>query len=424
MAELKPYDPSKPFITFNLPTREELIAATLGLIPGYRALKNFNDNPEGPISETLDLAAEDLIPLYGSLIKPAIKGEDVDTEQALKEAALFGIPMPYTKFPKGHPRAGEAIPNNLKEALSNDSWKSTKSGWKNNNKPRKLYANPADTRIIVAGDDRAAKGTAAHRISTRNQINANQIARDPLNNNVVVGPFNKGGTAANVVNNEGAQAVNTNRIAYGDRNHGRNTGAMGYQGEMYDPKRKPIDYTEYGPFEWQADPYSNKLDNIINEQENKWNFLINETRPDKSGKRPISKEEGMRIAIEQGRPDIADRIALDTEPKIPVAKGPKYPSYYTRVTKDYKNELNPREKFMDASNRAVEKELREFIGTYADNPVMFEKIANHYGLKDILEDYNANPQKWIDYQKEIYRRRQQREAVNAKHDRLYKRDIK
>ena len=47
MAELKPYDPSKPWISINLPTKEELIAATLGLIPGYRALKNMYDNPEG-----------------------------------------------------------------------------------------------------------------------------------------------------------------------------------------------------------------------------------------------------------------------------------------------------------------------------------------------------------------------------------------
>ena len=93
MAELKPYDPSKPWISVNLPSKEELIAATLGLIPGYRALKNMYDNPEGPISETLDLAAEDFVPLYGSVVKPAINGGDIDAEQALKEAAIFGIPM-------------------------------------------------------------------------------------------------------------------------------------------------------------------------------------------------------------------------------------------------------------------------------------------------------------------------------------------
>lgn len=77
---------------------------------------------------------------------------------------------------------------------------------------------------------------------------------------------------------------------------------------------------------------------------------------------------------------------------------------------------------MDVSNRSVEKELREFIGAYADNPVMFEKIANHYGLKDILEDYAANPDKWLDFQKEVKYRRYQREAVNARHDKQYRRN--
>lgn len=128
MAELRPYDPSKPWISVNLPTKEELIAATLGLIPGYRALKNMYENPEGPFTETLDLAAEDLVPLYGSLIRPAIKGEDIDAEQALKEAAIFGIPMPYTKFPKGHPKAGET-PRYSEKAITNadDTYLNTKT---------------------------------------------------------------------------------------------------------------------------------------------------------------------------------------------------------------------------------------------------------------------------------------------------------
>lgn len=149
MAELKQYDKSKPWISVNLPTKEELIAATLGLIPGYRALKNVYDNPEGPISETLDLAAEDFIRLYGSLIKPAINGDDIDAEQALKEAAILGIPMPYTKFPKGHTKAGEPIPNNLKEGLGNAGWSTVKQSWKPDSKRprRKLYANPEDMRF-------------------------------------------------------------------------------------------------------------------------------------------------------------------------------------------------------------------------------------------------------------------------------------
>jgi len=113
MAELRPYDPSKPLISVNLPTKEELIAATLGLIPGYRALRNMYDNPEGPVTETLDIAAEDIVPLYGSLIKPAIKGEDIDAEQALKEFALFG------SQPGGPSRALGSLPIKLNKSKLN-----------------------------------------------------------------------------------------------------------------------------------------------------------------------------------------------------------------------------------------------------------------------------------------------------------------
>lgn len=417
---MEPYRPNEPFIKLKLDGSllDRMVEAG---IPLTRALQYFRDNPEGSALETLDLVAEDIVPEYRNLIKPALTGEDIDWESAAKEAAIFGIPMPYTRFPKG-PKAGEAIPNNLKDALSSASWSSTLSGWRTGNHPRKLYADPTKTKIIRSGDELAARGTAERRMSTRNQIGANQELRDPLTESSVVGPFNRAGTASNVVNTQGTNMLNTNRAAYGERNHGRNTGAQSYQGEMYDPRRQPIDYNDYGPFAWESDPYTSKLNNVINEQENKWNFLINETRADRFGNRPISKEEGMRIALEQGRPDIAERIAADTEPKIPITKGPKYTSYYTRVSKDYKNEPNPREKFMDVSNRSVEKELREFIGAYADNPVMFEKIANHYGLKDILEDYAANPEKWLDFQKEVKYRRYQREAVNARHDKQYRRN--
>lgn len=101
---MEPYKPNKPWISVNLPSREELIAMAMGLIPGGRALKNMYDNPEGPISETLDLAAEDLVPLYASLIKPAIKGEDVDWNTAGKEAALnaFALPVFLRNSKKGY----------------------------------------------------------------------------------------------------------------------------------------------------------------------------------------------------------------------------------------------------------------------------------------------------------------------------------
>lgn len=90
---MEPYKPNKPWISVNLPTREELIAMAMGLIPGGRALKYYHDNPEGPISKTLDLATEDLVPFYANLIKPAVKGEDINLRNNLIEAALIGLPL-------------------------------------------------------------------------------------------------------------------------------------------------------------------------------------------------------------------------------------------------------------------------------------------------------------------------------------------
>ena len=184
------YDESKPIVSFNLPSKEELIAELLGLIPGGRALKNFHDNPESPASETLSLAAEDVVPLYG-----AIKN-DADLEDILKEAAIYGIPMPYTKFPKGHPKAGEAIPNNLKEGYGN-RWRDIKWYWKNNHKQaRKLYADPNAINY---------RGNKEGGLSTRTRVGATQNVRGDVN--TPAGPYQRTNIGSNVVS-EGAQARN------------------------------------------------------------------------------------------------------------------------------------------------------------------------------------------------------------------------
>lgn len=101
---MEPYNPNKPWLSVNLPTREELIAMAMGLIPGGRALKYYHDNPEGPATETLDLAAEDLVPLYASLIKPSIQDEDIDWNTAGKEAVInaFALPVFLRNSNKGY----------------------------------------------------------------------------------------------------------------------------------------------------------------------------------------------------------------------------------------------------------------------------------------------------------------------------------
>lgn len=414
MAELKPYDPSKPWISVNLPTKEELIAATLGLIPGYRALKNFHDNPKGPISETLDLAAEDFVPLYGSLIKPAIKGEDIDAEQALKEAAIFGIPMPYTKFPKGHPKAGEAIPNNLKEALGRGGWATAKTNWKNN-KPaaKKLYADPNDM-----------YGNSRGRMSTRSRVNTTAEARTPVD--VPAGPYQATNTGSNLVN-QGQQLMNTNTVRTGGRS-GKLKGTNVWQGDMYPPGRSLARLEEYGPYVWDKATdqreYIRKLNDVINENENKWEYLINKTRTKlPEGSSPMArlrssaivpKEDIVSIALAQGRPDIAARVMADNEPRMATMAGslnynPRFNSY---ISNQRGSGIKDNAKWKDIGNRQVEKELREQFSQLPEDDLMRYKFADYYGVPDLYNDWKANPEYWKEFRKKTAARRHNRELSN------------
>lgn len=408
MAELRPYDPSKPWISINLPTKEEIIAATLGLIPGYRALKNFHDNPEGPISETLDLAAEDLVPLYGSLIKPAYKGEDIDTEQALKEAAIFGIPMPYTKFPKGHPKAGKAIPNNLKEGLDNRGWAAAKYQLKKGR--RKLYADPEARRTQYSD------GNMEGGLSTRSRVNATTDARELVD--VPAGPYRETNTGSNVVN-RGQQAINNNTVPVNQRSQGILNGARGWQGDMYPPGRSLRKDDMYGPFQWE-DKYSRKLNNVIDENENKWEFLINKTRPTPNGANVIPKQDIADIAIAQGRPDIAERVMNDNKPKL--STNPGYPNYDKRF-KSYianqKGELKDNAKWKDVGNRQVEKELREEFASLPEDPDIRFRFADYYGVPDLYESWMNDPLLWAKHKNDTQTNRYFRESSNRSKRRLY-----
>lgn len=97
----EPYDPNKPIISIKPKSKEEILQMLISLIPGGRALKNMHDNPEGPATETLDLLAEDVVPGYYNVIKPLAKGEKVNVNDALKEAALIAMPVP--KGTRGKP---------------------------------------------------------------------------------------------------------------------------------------------------------------------------------------------------------------------------------------------------------------------------------------------------------------------------------
>ena len=403
------YDESKPMVSFNLPSKEELIAELLGLIPGGRALKNFHDNPEGPASETLSLAAEDVVPFYGA----AKNGADV--EDILKEAVMLGVPMPYIK----HPKTGQTIPSNLKEALGYDGWATAKSGWKPNTsvKPKKLYtAETLPNRYVTSEDWGKGEGLA-----TTHRVNRNQVV---IPAEQVFGPHRHTNTGANI-QNQGQQAMNTNKIAVNDNRPPREyTGAKGWQGDMYPPGRSLRKDDFVGPQQWE-DKYSRKLDAAIDENEYKWEYLINKTRPqiDTRGrnitKGLLPKEEATNIAISQGRPDIAQRILNDNKPRIKTTDDKRFQSYAT-----LENNLGQGiSKWKDIGNRVVEKELRETFATLPNDPDIRYRFAEHYSVPDLYQSWINDPLPWEKLKAETEYNRYKREAANRYRDRRYQRNI-
>lgn len=84
-------EPGEPIVKFNLPkSTSEFLGRLAGAgIPFSTFLKEFNDNPEGPVTKSIDKEAQNL-PFYSSLVRPILKGESPDFEMAAKEFALAG----------------------------------------------------------------------------------------------------------------------------------------------------------------------------------------------------------------------------------------------------------------------------------------------------------------------------------------------
>lgn len=395
------YDESKPMVSFNLPPKEELIAELLGLIPGGRALKNFHDNPEGPASETLSLAAEDVVPFYAA----AKNGADV--EDILKEAAILGVPMPYIK----HPKTGKPIPNNLKEGLGYQGWHVAKASWKNNNRPRKLYKEDKIPAKYINPEE-WGKGEG---LATTHRVNRNQIA---VPAEQVFGPYRNTNTGANI-QNQGQRAINTNAVRTNGNHKKTINGDMAWQGEMYPPGRSLRKDDFVGPQQWE-DKYSRKLDAAIDENEYKWEYLINKTRPVSRGRGgPIPKEDIIDIAMKQGRPDIAQRVVNDNKPRIPDKADKKLHSYgvHQAISK-FSNE-----QWKDMGNRQIEKELRETFASLPNDPDIRYRFAEHYGVPDLYQSWLNDPLPWEKLKEDTKINRYFREVSNRYNDRKYQRNI-
>lgn len=400
---MEPYREDKPFISIDTETSllDRLLQAG---IPFTRALKYYRDNPEGSALETLKLAAEDVVPFYGTY------RNDGDISDYAKEAAMLGVPMPYTKFPKGHPKAGEAIPNNLKEALGYNGWANAKSYWKHNHPfAKKLFADPSDMRYRAVSKEEGLSTTSRAR-RTYDEVTPVEVP---------AGPYQATNTGSNV-QNRGGRASNTNAVRYTISGGSPLKGARAWQGDMYPPGRSLRKDDQYGPFQWE-DKYSRKLNDVIDKNEHKWEYLINQTRPILQGKyagKQLPKETAIEIALKQGRPDIAERIRLDDKPRVKSNTGE-----FQSITAEQTNSKLSNEEFKDIGNRQVEKELREEFASLPEDSDIRYRFADYYGVPDLYQSWMNDPLLWAKYKNDIQRLRNNREANNRFKDRKFGRTI-
>lgn len=403
---MEPYREDKPWIRFNPDAMKQSILETILSIPGARAIKYYHDNPEGSATETLALLAEDLVPFYGNY------RNDGDWSDYAKEAAMLGVPMPYIR----HPKTGAQIPNNLKEGLGSKGWSTTKYGWKHNIRPRTLYKDvedmPHTSSPILRGSEEG--------LSTRYRDNSARLRNTP---NTVHGPFRNTDTGSNMLG-EGGQITNTNTVPTVDivgvrpREDHIYRGTDGWAGDMYPAGRRLRNDYEYGPFQWE-DKYTRKLDNTINNNETQWEFLINKTRATPDVRVSVTpKEDIVSIALEQGRPDIAQRVLEDQEPRLPTRDR----NIARFNTKQITAKLDDRT-FKDAGNRAVEKELRERFATLPEDDAIRYRFAEHYGTPDLYNDWVNNPDKWKEYTDYVNKLRGNRSRNNRFRDRQAGRNI-
>lgn len=393
---MEPYREDKPFIRIDTETSllDRLLQAG---IPFTRALKYYRDNPEGSALETLKLAAEDVVPFYGTY------RNDGDISDYAKEAVMLGVPMPYIK----HPVTGKPIPNNLKEGYGNRGWSAVKYGWSHDKSPRLLY-----TKEVLPNKSVPREGLA-----TSNRIDRTQI---DVPTEEVVGPYQSTNTGSNI-QNTGRQIYGTNRVSSGNRRGKNYTGELGWQGEMYPPGRRLRDDEMYGPYQWE-DKYSRKLDAAIDANEYKWEYLINKSRPATTTRGleqvVVPKQDIIDIALNQGRPDIAQRVINDDKPRIPTNKDKRFASYHTvQFRSKFDNA-----KWKDVGNRAVERELRETFAALPNDPDIRYRFAEHYGVPDLYLSWLNDPLPWEKMRDETKSRRYYRESANRTHDKYYGRD--
>lgn len=262
------------------------------------------------------------------------------------------------------------------------------------------------------------------RISSRGRINATSDVQ-PVSLLVTEpnAPMNNG---SNIVNT-GSQIMNSNTIPSTPGHLGYN-GNQGWQGAMYDPRRKPVNINEYGPFQWE-DRYSMQLNDLLNSNETNYHYLANQTNRLRN---PMSKDEAAALMRSTGRPDLfylLDNTQYINPAPIPsvlrsltpeeIAKTNRFKQIKTNLS----HQGNDLTKYIDRQNRQVEKALREEFASLPNDPAIRYRFAEHYGTPDLYDDWIANPTEWNAYANTVKDNRSSREAAIRYADKRYQRDI-
>lgn len=298
---------------------------------------------------------------------------------------------------------------NLKEALGNRGWNNFKHTLKNGK--RKLYITPPATRV--------AWGTANpdEVISSRARIGATREIVDQPGVSTVMGP-SRGGTNLGV-RSEGQQMINTNtqNINYNRGNRRIANGNNGYTGDdMYSPLRQPVDPNLHGPWRTDLSKADKPLQDAIAKNEDKWQYYIDDALNQRST--PERAEDMALAAIGMGRPDIADKIRTGQKSGRSKLSYRPYVNYANMKSTDFKGNTP---KFMDHANRQTEKAIREQFAMIPDE--LKQEFSQRYGTWDLFQDWQQNPTKWADYQKEVNAQRRHRNVNIRIYDKLYGRDI-
>ena len=115
---MEPYNPNKPFVQMKLEGNLLDRLAEAG-IPLTRALQYFRDNPEGPASETLNLATDETVPF-----KYQIRSGDASPSSIVQEALMLAAPTP-----KG---SRKVVPDITETKMFNDKLRQIATSERNN----------------------------------------------------------------------------------------------------------------------------------------------------------------------------------------------------------------------------------------------------------------------------------------------------